>query len=197
MRTQVAIIGGGPSGLLLAQLLHKAGIDSLVLERKSRAYVEGRIRAGVLEQVTVDLLDRAGVGARMHEEGLPHDGFNISLDGELFRIDLVGLTGGARVLVYGQTELTKDLNDAIAARDGRIVFEAEDVALHDIETEPYVTWRKDGVEQRVDCDFIAGCDGYHGVSRTSIPTNILREYEKVIPLAGSASSPMCRPAITS
>ncbi len=181
MRTQVVIVGGGPSGLLLAQLLHGAGIDSLVLERKSRAYVESRIRAGVLEQVTVDLLDRAGVGGRMHREGLPHDGFNIAVDGELFRIDLHGLTGGSRVMVYGQTELTRDLNDAIAARDGRIVFEAEDVALHDIETRPYVTWRKDGVEQRADCDFIAGCDGYHGVSRAAIPASILREYEKVYP----------------
>ena len=181
MRTQVVIVGGGPSGLLLAQLLHGAGIDSLVLERKSRAYVESRIRAGVLEQVTVDLLDRAGVGGRMHREGLPHDGFNIAVDGELFRIDLHGLTGGSRVMVYGQTELTRDLNDAIAARDGRIVFEAEDVALHDIETKPYITWRKDGVEQRVDCDFIAGCDGYHGVSRKSIPASILREYEKIYP----------------
>jgi p-hydroxybenzoate 3-monooxygenase len=181
MRTQVVIVGGGPSGLLLAQLLHRAGIDSLVLERKSRAYVEGRIRAGVLEQVTVDLLDRAGVGARMHAEGLPHDGFNIAVDGELFRIDLHGLTGGSRVTVYGQTELTKDLNDAIAARDGRIIFEAEDVALHDIETKPHVTWRTDGVEQRADCDFIAGCDGYHGVSRATIPAAILREYEKVYP----------------
>ena len=181
MRTQVVIVGGGPSGLLLAQLLHGAGIDSLVLERKSRAYVESRIRAGVLEQVTVDLLDRAGVGGRMHREGLPHDGFNIAVDGELFRIDLHGLTGGSRVMVYGQTALTRDLNDPIAARDGRIVFEAEDVALHDIATKPYITWRKDGVEQRADCDFIAGCDGYHGVSRKSIPASILREYEKIYP----------------
>lgn len=181
MRTQVAIVGGGPSGLLLAQLLHLAGIDSVVLERKSRDYVEGRIRAGVLEQVAVDLLDRAQVGQRMHREGLPHDGFSIAVDGEMMRIDLHGLTGGARVMVYGQTELTRDLNDTIVGRGGALVFEAEDVALHDIETKPYVTYRKDGAEQRIDCDFIAGCDGYHGVSRKCIPAAILKEYEKVYP----------------
>ncbi len=181
VRTQVAIIGGGPAGLLLAQLLHISGVDCVVLERRNRAYVEARIRAGVLEQVTVDLLDRAGVGARMHAEGLPHDGVNIALDGELFRIDLHGLTGGSRVMVYGQTELTKDLNDGIVGRNGPLVFEAEDVALHDIETKPHVTYRKHGTEHRLDCDFIAGCDGYHGVSRRSIPANILKEYEKVYP----------------
>ena len=181
MRAQVAIVGGGPSGLLLAQILHLAGIDSVVLERKSRNYVESRIRAGVLEQVAVDLLDRAQVGQRMHREGLPHDGFSIAVDGEMMRIDLHGLTGGARVMVYGQTELTKDLNDTIVGRGGALVFEAENVALHDIETKPYVTYRKDGAEQRLDCDFIAGCDGYHGVSRKYIPGAILKEYEKVYP----------------
>ena len=181
MRTQVAIIGGGPSGLLLSQILHLAGVDNVVLERRSRDHVEGRIRAGVLEQISVDLLDRAGVGARMHQEGLPHDGFSIALDGELMRIDMHALTGGKRVMVYGQTELTKDLNDAIVARGGNLVFEAEDVSLHDIESRPWVTYRKDGIETRIDCDFIAGCDGYHGVSRGCIPANLLKEYEKVYP----------------
>ena len=181
MRTPVAIIGGGPSGLLLSQLLHLAGVDSVVLERRSRAHVEGRIRAGVLEQVAVDLLDRAGVGARLHQEGLPHGGFNIVVDGESMWIDLTALTGGARVTVYGQTELTKDLNDAIVARGGNLVFEAEDVTLHDVETAPWVSYRKDGAKHRLDCDFIAGCDGYHGVSRSCIPAGILKEYEKIYP----------------
>ncbi|MDE3114557.1 MAG: 4-hydroxybenzoate 3-monooxygenase [Pseudomonadota bacterium] len=181
MRTQVAIIGGGPSGLLLSQILYKAGIDSIVLERRSRDYVESRIRAGVLEQVSVDVLDRAGVGARMHAEGLTHDGFSIVFDGEAMRIDMRELTGGAHVMVYGQTELTKDLNDTIVGRGGDLIFEAEDVALHEIDGKPYVAWRKGGAEHRADCDFIAGCDGYHGVSRASIPPSVLREYEKVYP----------------
>ena len=181
MRTQVAIIGGGPAGLLLSQILHLAGIDSIVLERRSRDYVEGRIRAGVLEQVAIEMLDRAGVGARMHGEGLEHDGFSLVFDGEPMRIDMQALTGGARVMVYGQTELTKDLNDTIVGRGGNLVFKAEDVALHDIEDHPYVTWLKDGAVHRIDCDFIAGCDGYHGVSRTCIPASVRRDYEKVYP----------------
>lgn len=181
MRTQVAIIGGGPSGLLLAQLLHVAGIDSIVLERRSRHYVESRIRAGVLEQVTVELLERAGVGQRMHAEGLPHSGFNIAVDGKLIRIDMQALTDGSQVMIYGQTELTKDLNDVIVGRGGNLVFEAEDVSLHDVETKPYVIYKKDDAEHRVDCDIIAGCDGYHGVSRTCIPTDKIKEYEKVYP----------------
>ena len=181
MRTEVVIVGGGPSGLLLAQILHLAGIASVVLELRSRDYVESRIRAGILEQISVDMLDRAGVGARMHQEGLLHDGFSIAVDGALMRIDMHGLTGGSRVMVYGQTELTKDLNDVIVGRSGALVFEAGDVALHDIERKPYVTYRKDGVEHRIDCDFIAGCDGYHGVSRGCIPQAVLKEYEKVYP----------------
>lgn len=180
MRTQVAIVGAGPSGLLLAQLLHNAGVDSVVLERRSREYVESRIRAGVLEQVSVDLLDRAGVGARMHKEGLPHSGFNIAVDGELIRIDLEALAGG-QVMVYGQTELTKDLNDVIVGRSGHLVFEAEDVALRDIADAPAVVYRKGGVEHRIDCDFVAGCDGYHGVSRQSIPAAARQEYERAYP----------------
>ncbi|MGZ3280454.1 MAG: 4-hydroxybenzoate 3-monooxygenase, partial [Caulobacteraceae bacterium] len=180
MKTQVAIIGGGPAGLLLSQLLHVAGIDSVVLERHTRDYVEARIRAGVLEQVTVDLLEQAGAGARMRREGLPHGGVNLASDGEIFRIDFEALVGKS-VMVYGQTELTKDLNDLLTERD-QPVFEAEDVALHDLATDkPFVTYRKDGAEHRLDCDFIAGCDGYHGVSRKSIPAEGGVSYERVYP----------------
>ena len=182
MRTQVAIIGGGPAGLLLQQLLHVAGVESVVLEQRSRDYVEARIRAGVLEMGAVRLLEQAGVDARMKREGLIHDGFAFAVDGEIHRIDLKGLTGGSTVMVYGQTEVTKDLNDAAAARGTPVVFEAEGVALHDLDTEaPFVTYAKDGAAQRLDCDFVAGCDGYHGVSRPSIPADILRTYEKVYP----------------
>ncbi len=182
MRTQVAIIGGGPAGLLLQQLLHVAGVESVVLEQRSRDYVEARIRAGVLEMGAVRLLEQAGVEARMKREGLIHDGFAFAVDGEIHRIDLKGLTGGSTVMVYGQTEVTKDLNDAAAARGTPVVFEAEGVALHDLDTEaPFVTYAKDGAAQRLDCDFVAGCDGYHGVSRPSIPADILRTYEKVYP----------------
>jgi p-hydroxybenzoate 3-monooxygenase len=180
MRTQVAIIGGGPAGLLLSQLLHVAGIDSVVLERHTRTYVEARIRAGVLEQVTVDLLDQAGAGVRMHREGLPHGGFALNSDGESFRIDMQGLTGKS-VMVYGQTELTRDLNDLLAERD-QPVFEAQDVALHDVASDqPYVTYVKDGQAVRLDCDFIAGCDGYHGPSRKSIPAEAGQAFERVYP----------------
>jgi len=181
LRTTVAIIGAGPSGLLLSQLLHVAGIDSVILERKDRAYVESRIRAGILEQITVDLLFRAGVETRMNAEGLPHDGFRIAVDGELFRIDLAGLTGKS-VMVYGQTEVTKDLIEACIERDTPLVFEAEGVALHDIESDaPFVTYTKDGAAQRLDCQFIAGCDGFHGVSRPALPASVLRTYERVYP----------------
>jgi p-hydroxybenzoate 3-monooxygenase len=180
LRTQVAIIGGGPSGLLLAQLLHLGGIDSVVLERQTRDYIEARIRAGVLEQVTVDLLDQAGAGERMHREGLPHQGFALASDGETFRIDMQGLTGKS-VMVYGQTELTRDLNDLLAARD-QPVFEAQDVALHDVTSSaPYVTYLKDGQAHRLDCDLIAGCDGYHGPSRKSIPAQAGQIFERVYP----------------
>jgi p-hydroxybenzoate 3-monooxygenase len=182
MRTQVAIVGAGPSGLLLGQLLYRAGVDAVVLERHTGEYVLGRIRAGVLEQVTVDLLDEAGVGERMHREGLVHDGFEILAGGERHRIDLSGLTGGKRVLVYGQTEITRDLMDARAAAGLPTLYEAADVAVHGFDgAKPYLTYRKDGREQRLDCDFIAGCDGFHGACRASVPKNAIAEYEKVYP----------------
>ena len=182
MRTQVAIIGAGPAGLLLAHLLRRSGIDAVVLERRDREYVEGRVRAGVLEQVTVDLMNDLGLGERMRAEGLIHTGTNIAADGDLFRIDMSELTGGSTVMVYGQQEVMKDLFDAAEPRGVRIVFDAEDVALHEIDgAKPYVTWRKDGAEQRLDCDFIAGCDGYHGVSRASIPAEVLKTFERVYP----------------
>lgn len=180
MRTQVAIIGAGPAGLLLSQLLYVAGIESVVLERRDRAYVEGRIRAGVLEQVTVDLLEQVGVGERMRTEGLPHQGFSLALDGRTFRIDLAGLTGKA-VMVYGQTEVTKDLIEASIDRGVPILWDAEDVALHDVEGAPCVTFRRDGEPHRLDCDFIAGCDGFHGASRASLPESVRRTYERVYP----------------
>src|SRR5450631_4256653 len=163
-RTQVAIIGAGPAGLLLAQLLHLAGVDSIVLERQSRAYVEARIRAGVLEQGTVDMLDEAGVGARMHREGLPHDGFDLAFNGLRHRIDLAGLTGGKRVMVYGQTELTKDLGDARAAAGAPTIYEAADVSIHGVDGDaPSVRYRANGTEAEIACDFVAACDGFHGV----------------------------------
>jgi len=182
MRTQVAIIGAGPSGLLLGQLLHRAGVDAVILERQSSDYVLGRIRAGVLEQVTVDLLDEAGVGGRMHREGLVHDGFGMLVAGRRHRIDLHGLTGGATVVVYGQTEVTRDLMEARAAAGLTTIYEAADVAVGGFDgAYPFVTWRKDGREHRLDCDFIAGCDGFHGVCRASVPKAAIREYEKIYP----------------
>ena len=182
MRTQVAIVGAGPSGLLLGQLLHKAGVAAVVLERQTADHVLGRIRAGVLEQVCVDLLDEAGVGARMHREGLVHHGFELLAAGERHRIDLHSLTGGHSVLVYGQTELTRDLMEARAAHNLPTIYSAENVALHEFAGErPYVTYRKDGAEQRLDCDFIAGCDGFHGVCRASVPRNAIEEHERVYP----------------
>ncbi|HKR89451.1 MAG TPA: 4-hydroxybenzoate 3-monooxygenase [Phenylobacterium sp.] len=182
MKTQVAIVGAGPAGLFLALLLHQAGIDCVVLERRDRAYVEGRVRAGVLEQVTVDLMARLGLDARLRREGLTHGGTNIVSDGELFHVDMAELTGGRAVTVYGQQEVMKDLFDAAEQRGLRIVFEAEDVALHELRgSAAAVGWRKGGAEHRLACDFIAGCDGFHGVSRRAIPAEILRTFERVYP----------------
>ncbi|WBG63445.1 4-hydroxybenzoate 3-monooxygenase [Pseudomonas citronellolis] len=182
MKTQVAIIGAGPSGLLLGQLLQRAGIDNVILERQSPDYVLGRIRAGVLEQGTVDLLREAGANARMDAEGLPHDGFELVLDGRRERIDLKGLTGGKNVMVYGQTEVTRDLMEARQASGALSIYEAGDVQLHEVQGEkPYVTFSKDGETARLDCDYIAGCDGFHGVSRQTIPADKLKIYERVYP----------------
>ncbi len=182
MRTQVAIIGAGPSGLLLGQLLHKAGIDNVILERQSADYVLSRIRAGVLEQVTTDLLVAAGVGERMQHEGLPHTGFDLLFGGERHRIDLQALTGGQQVMVYGQTEVTRDLMAAREAAGLPTVYQAGDVSIHDFDTQqPQVRFQKDGIWQTLDCDFIAGCDGFHGVCRASVPAGAVTEYEKVYP----------------
>jgi p-hydroxybenzoate 3-monooxygenase len=181
MRTQVAIIGGGPSGLLLSQLLHRQGIDTVVLERKTRDYVLGRIRAGILEVGFVNLMREAGVGERMDAESFTHDGTVISYGDEQFGINFREHTGTS-VVVYGQTEVTRDLYDAREAMGGTIIFNAEDVAIHDADGDaPYVTYHKDGAEHRIDCDFVAGCDGFHGVSRQTIPLTIRREYEKLYP----------------
>ncbi|KIL98100.1 P-hydroxybenzoate hydroxylase [Paramagnetospirillum magnetotacticum MS-1] len=182
MRVQVAIIGAGPSGLILGQLLAKAGIDAVILEAQTGDYVLGRIRAGVLEQVCVDLLDEAGVGARMHAEGLPHGGFELLVDGTRHRIDLAGLTGGKQVMVYGQTELTRDLMQARQAAGLKTVYEAKDVAVSDYDTDhPRVSYLKDGVRHEITCDFIAGCDGFHGVCRASVPKGSIRNFERVYP----------------
>ena len=182
LRTQVAIIGSGPSGLLLGQLLTDAGIDNIILERSSKAHVLERIRAGVLEEGACDLIDRAGAGERMHEEGLPHDGFDLTFDGKRHRIDLFGLTGGKRVMVYGQTEVTKDLMDRRDATGGKTFFETADVQPRDFDTsKPYVTFSHGGVEHRLDCDFIAGCDGYHGASRKAAPADAIKLFERVYP----------------
>ena len=182
MRTQVAIIGAGPAGLLLGQLLHKCGIDNVILERQTGEYVLGRVRAGVIEQVTIDLLDEAGVGARMHEDGLVHEGVQICVDGVRHRISFKELTGNA-VMVYGQTEITKDLMDGRAAAGAPTVYAAYDVSLHNIfGDQPRVTYRADGKAQEIACDFIAGCDGFHGISRKSVPPRAITAHERVYPL---------------
>jgi p-hydroxybenzoate 3-monooxygenase len=181
-RTQVAIIGAGPSGLLLGQLLHNAGVDNVIFERRSGEYVLSRVRAGVLEQTTADLLDEAGVGARMRREGLVHGGIELCFGGARHRIDFRDLTGGKQVIIYGQTEVTHDLMDARRAFGGTTVYEASDVELHDFDGDtPSVTWRKDGVMHRMACDYVAGCDGYHGVTRASVPERSIATYERVYP----------------
>ncbi|HEY2418164.1 MAG TPA: 4-hydroxybenzoate 3-monooxygenase [Steroidobacteraceae bacterium] len=182
MRTQVAIIGAGPSGLLLGQLLSKHGIANIVLEQRSADYVLSRIRAGVIEQGAAELLDEAGVGSRMHRDGLTHDGIEISLGGQRHRIDFQALVGKS-VIVYGQTEVTRDLMDGRLATGGQTLYETADVSLHQIEDgRARVRYRSSGgAEQEIECDFVAGCDGFHGVSRKSIPEHVLKFYERVYP----------------
>ena len=182
MKTQVCIIGGGPSGLMLSQLLHLKGIDTVVLERQSREYVLSRIRAGVLEHGFAKLMREAQCGERMDREGEIHDGFFIAHGGKLDRVDLHKYSGGNSVMVYGQTELTRDLYEARDRMKGVVIHDAEDVQPHDLKSDhPYVTYRNGDEVERIDCDFVIGADGFHGVSRKSIPKDVLKEYEKVYP----------------
>jgi p-hydroxybenzoate 3-monooxygenase len=181
MRTQVAIIGAGPAGLLLGQLLQRQGIDNVILERQTAEHVLSRIRAGLIEQGTVDLLDEIGVGARMHREGLVHDGTQICVEGVRRRVDFRELTGKT-VMVYGQTEITHDLMEGRAASGAVTIYEASDVSLHDFAgAKPRLTYRKAGQDSEVECDFIAGCDGFHGIARNSVPPDAIRNYERVYP----------------
>jgi len=181
VKTQVAIIGGGPSGLLLGQLLSRHGIDNVILEQRTRAHVLSRIRAGVLERGLVELLREAGVADRLEREGIRHDGALISFDDEMFRVDFTGTTGHA-VTVYGQTEVTHDLYAARDATGAPVHFEAEEVAIHGADSDaPHVTFRVGGAPMRIDCDVVAGCDGVHGVSRASMPRHIRRDFEKIYP----------------
>lgn len=182
MKTTVAIIGAGPSGLLLGQLLQKAGIDNVIIERQSPDYVLSRIRAGVLEQGMVELLREAGVAERMESEGLVHDGFELAFNDKRVHVDLKALTGGKTVTIYGQTEVTRDLMQARDKTGGLTLYSVPDVQLHELKTDkPHVTFTWNGEHVRLDCDFIAGCDGYHGVSRKSIPDGVLKEFERVYP----------------
>ena len=182
MRTQVAIVGAGPAGMFLAHLLRRDGIDAVVVERRDRAYVEGRVRAGVLEQVTVDLMHRLGLADRLVREGLVHEGTNLALDGRAFRIDMAALTGGSTVTVYGQQEVMRDLFDAADTAALPIVWNAGDVALDRLDGDrPLVSWQADGVRRTMACDFVVGCDGFHGVSRAAIPADVLRTFERVYP----------------
>jgi p-hydroxybenzoate 3-monooxygenase len=181
MRTQVLIIGSGPSGLLLGQLLAKAGIDNIIVDRVGKDYILDRVRAGVLEWGTVGMLDEAGAGKRMHAEGLPHDGYSLAFDGRDHRIDLFGLTG-KQVMVYGQTEVTRDLMEAREGLGAMTIYDAQNVEPHGFEgSAPYVTFDKNGVKQRIDCDFIAGCDGFHGASRKAVPPGAIQTFEKIYP----------------
>jgi len=182
LQTQVAIIGAGPSGLLLGQLLARKGISNIILERKTGDYVLGRIRAGILEQGFADLVREAGVSERMDAEGHVHEGVELAVNGKRTRIDLKGLTGGDVVVCYGQVEITRDLMDAREAADLQTYYEADNVQPHDVKSDkPYVTFEHEGEEYRLDCEFVAGCDGFHGVSRQTIPEDVRTEYERVYP----------------
>lgn len=182
LNTKVAIIGSGPAGLLLGQLLYKAGIDHILIEQRSAEYVASRIRAGILEQVSVDLLAEAGVDAQLREKGLPHNGIEILTNGEKHRVDLTQLTGGKQVTVYGQTEVTKDLMQARTEAQLMSFYEASNVQVHEFYGEqPSVTFEHEGRQVTVQCDFIAGCDGYHGVCRASVPEDKIKTFEKVYP----------------
>jgi p-hydroxybenzoate 3-monooxygenase len=199
VRTQVAIVGSGPAGLLLGHLLHRAGIDAIIVERRSRDYVLERIRAGVLEQGTVELLDRLGVAKRLHAEGLVHDGVQLSFGAGRQRIDLKGLTG-RNVVVYGQTEVTRDLMDAREAAGATTIYEAEHVSVADFDSnKPMVRYRKDGVLHEIACDFIAGCDGFHGICRQSIAPSAIQTFERVYPFGWlgvlSDTPPVCEELI--
>ncbi|HEY7825466.1 MAG TPA: 4-hydroxybenzoate 3-monooxygenase [Candidatus Acidoferrales bacterium] len=190
MRTQVGIVGAGPAGLVLSHLLHLQGIESVVLESRSREYCQDRVRAGVLEQGTVDLLVQSGVGARLQKEGLIHHGIELRFQRRGHRIDMFELTGGRSITIYGQQEVTRDLIDARLAAQGPIFFEVEDVSVHDFADDalapksgarPRIRFRKNGAETTLECDFIAGCDGYHGICRPSIPPNAITLYDRVYP----------------
>jgi p-hydroxybenzoate 3-monooxygenase len=181
VKTSVAIVGAGPSGLLLGQLLSRAGIDNVIVERQTGEHVLARIRAGVIEQGMAELMREAGVGERMDAEGHEHDGIELIHSGRRVRVDLKALTGRS-VLVYGQTEVTRDLMNARSAIGAPTFYQAHDVALHDIDGErPWLTFEKGGETHRLDCDYIAGCDGFHGVCRPSIPASVMSEYERVYP----------------
>jgi p-hydroxybenzoate 3-monooxygenase len=181
LRTKVAIIGAGPAGLLLGQLLHGYGIDNIILERQTPEYVLGRIRAGLLEEGTVKLLDEVGAGARAHREGLVHKGVELAFSGARHRIDMHAATGKT-VMIYGQTEVTLDLMNARRAAGLTTVYQAADVTPHDFDTDhPRVTYAEDGVGHAIDCDFIAGCDGFHGVSRASVPARAIQTFERIYP----------------
>jgi p-hydroxybenzoate 3-monooxygenase len=182
VKTKVAIIGAGPSGLLLGQLLHRQGIDNIILEARTPEYVLGRIRAGVLEQGMVDLLRAAGAAERMDREGHVHEGITLSFAGRTERIDLKGLTGGKTVMVYGQTEVTRDLMEVRKAAGATTIYEAQDVQLHDFYSDrPRVTFTRQGEQMEIECDYIAGCDGFHGVSRKSAPADKIKYFERVYP----------------
>lgn len=195
MHVQVGIVGAGPSGLMLAHLLHLQGISAVILEDRDRDYVEGRIRAGVLEQGTVDLLIEAGVGARMQREGLRHEGIELLFRGARHRIDLTELTNGKAVTVYGQHEVVKDLIAARLSYGGEIRFEAKDVSVHDLTSDrPMIRWTENGVAQEMTCDLIAGCDGFHGICRPSIPAGVLTGYDRIYPFAWLGILAQAKPA---